>query len=45
MLEQLREATRAFNDGDIEPLVALLHEDLDWRGVPRGFLWWKHAPS
>jgi ketosteroid isomerase-like protein len=31
--------------GDIEPLVALLAPDLEWRGVDRGHLWWRNAPS
>ena len=31
--------------GDIEPLVALFHDDLEWRGTERGVLWWRHAPS
>src|SRR5712691_11366141 len=31
--------------GDAEPFVALLHEDLEWRGVARGFLWWKQTPA
>jgi len=31
--------------GDIDPLVALLAPDLEWRGVDRGHLWWRTAPS
>lgn len=38
----------AFDDaigGDVEPLVGLLSPDLEWRGVERGHLWWRGAPS
>ena len=45
LIERLQEAAAAFNRGDPDPLVALLHEDLEWRGVPRGFLWWKRTPA
>jgi ketosteroid isomerase-like protein len=31
--------------GDVEPLVALLHPDLDWRGLEHGHLWWRKAPA
>ena len=44
VVERLREAATAFGDGDTGPLVALLHDDVEWRGVPRGFLWWKWTP-
>jgi ketosteroid isomerase-like protein len=43
--ERLREASSAFNEGDTTPLVALLHDDLEWRGAPRGHLWWKRTPA
>ena len=31
--------------GDVEPFAALLAPDLEWRGVERGHLWWRSAPS
>ena len=45
MIDRLRAAAAAFNEGDIEPFVLLLDEDLDWRGITRGHLWWRHTPS
>lgn len=30
--------------GDVE-LVTLLAPDLEWRGVQKGRLWWRHTPS
>jgi hypothetical protein len=45
MIDRLREAADALNDGDPTPLVALMDDDVDWRAVSRGFLWWKHTPS
>jgi ketosteroid isomerase-like protein len=43
-IEQLRSAAEAYNRGDVEPLVGLLDEDVDWRAWTRGRLWWKHTP-
>ena len=31
--------------GDVEPLIALFTPDLEWRGLERGHLWWRSAPS
>jgi ketosteroid isomerase-like protein len=31
--------------GDVEPLVALLAPGVEWRGVERGHLWLRSAPS
>jgi hypothetical protein len=45
MIDRLREAADALDAGDPGPLVALMDDDVDWRGVSRGLLWWKHAPS
>jgi hypothetical protein len=45
MIEQLRAAAEALNRGDPEPLVALIAEENDWRGVSRGRLWWKQTPT
>ena len=45
VIEELRAAAEALNRGDPEPFVSLFAEDAEWRGVPRGRLWWKHTPS
>ena len=45
MLDELRAAVDALNDGNPEPFVALIDEGCEWRGIARGHLWWKHAPS
>ena len=45
LIGRLREAAAAFNRGDPEPLVALLHPDLEWRGFARGYLWRRHTPT
>jgi ketosteroid isomerase-like protein len=44
-VKRLEAAAGAYNRGDVEPLVALFDEDLDWRGTTRGFLWWRHTPG
>lgn len=31
--------------GNVEPLVSLFDASLEWRGRPRGHLWWRSAPS
>jgi hypothetical protein len=45
VIDRLRAAAAALNEGDVEPFVALLDDDLDWRGITRGRLWWRHTPS
>ena len=45
ILPGLQEALEAMNRGDVEPTVALLDPDVDWRARPFGHLWWKHTPS
>jgi ketosteroid isomerase-like protein len=42
---ELQAALDALNRGDVEPMVALMDENLEWRGVRRGHLWWAHTPS
>jgi ketosteroid isomerase-like protein len=42
--ERLQAAAEAYNRGDVEPLVALLDDDVDWRAYTRGHLWWKRTP-
>ncbi len=44
-VERLRSAAEAYSRGDVEPLVALLDENVDWRAPTRGHLWWKRTPS
>lgn len=31
--------------GNLDRLVGLFDPDLHWKGIERGHLWWKHAPS
>ena len=45
VIDELRAAVAALNNGDVEPFIALVDENSEWRGVTRGHLWWKHAPS
>jgi len=45
MIDRLRVAVKALNEGDPEPLASLVAEDAEWRGVSRGHLWWRNAPS
>jgi ketosteroid isomerase-like protein len=44
VLDQLRAAADALNRGDPEPFVSLIADENEWRGVGRGFLWWKDVP-
>ncbi len=44
MIDRLRLAAEALNDGDPEPWAALMADDSEWRGVSRGHLWWKRTP-
>jgi hypothetical protein len=45
VLDQLRAATQALNEGDPGALASLFAEDAEWRGVSHGHLWWKRTPS
>jgi ketosteroid isomerase-like protein len=45
MIEELRAAAEALNEGDPGPFASLFAEDAEWRGVSRGHLWWRRAPS
>jgi hypothetical protein len=42
---RIEQAFEAAISGEVEPFVALLAPDLEWRGVERGHLWWRSAPS
>jgi ketosteroid isomerase-like protein len=44
-VELVRGAYEALNQGDPDPLAALFGPDTVWRGVERGLLWWRKAPS
>lgn len=43
--QRIQAALDAAVAGDLEPLVSMLDPDLEWRGVTRGRLWWRHTPS
>jgi len=45
MIDRLRAAAEALNEGDVEPFVALMAEDSEWRGVTSGHLWWKQTAA
>ncbi|MGH3025521.1 MAG: hypothetical protein ACRDLR_03660 [Gaiellaceae bacterium] len=45
VIDELRAAAEALNEGDLEPFAALIAEECEWRGVPDGHLWWKRTPS
>lgn len=43
--QRVQQAFDATIAGDVEPLVALLSPDLEWRGIERGHMWWRSAPN
>jgi len=45
VIDELRAAAIALNQGDPEPFAALIAEDCEWRGISYGHLWWKRTPS
>lgn len=45
MIDQLRAAAEALNQGDPEPFASLIAKDNEWRGISNGHLWWKHTPT
>ena len=45
MLNELRAAAEALNQGDPEPFASLFAADAEWHGISHGHLWWKRAPS
>jgi hypothetical protein len=45
MVEELRAAADALNEGNPEPFAALMASDSEWRGVTHGHLWWKQTPA
>jgi ketosteroid isomerase-like protein len=45
VIDELRVAVEALSQGDLEPFVALIDENSEWRGIASGRLWWKQQPS
>jgi ketosteroid isomerase-like protein len=45
MIDQLRAAVDALNDGNPAPFAVLLADDSEWRGLSEGPLWWKQTPA
>ncbi len=43
--DKLTAAYEAANAGDLDALANLFTPDAVWRGIERGHLWWKRAPS
>jgi len=43
--QEVQQAYDAAVAGDVDPLVGLLHPDLDWKGFERGRWWWRKAPA
>ena len=44
-MDQIRKAYEALGTGDVEPLVALMHPDMEWRGRRPGLRFWRPRPS
>jgi len=44
-IAKLRAAYEAANEGDVDALVGLFTPATVWRGIERGHLWWRKAPS
>jgi len=40
-VDALRSAYEALDHGDVEPLVALIHSDMEWRGRRRLRRFWR----
>jgi ketosteroid isomerase-like protein len=40
-VDAIRSAFESLGDGDVEPLVALIHPDMEWRGWRRLSRFWK----
>jgi ketosteroid isomerase-like protein len=41
----IRVAYEALTTGDVEPLVALIHADMEWRGRRRLSRFWQRPPG
>jgi ketosteroid isomerase-like protein len=44
-VEPIREAYEALGRGDVEPLVALMDPDMEWRGRRGDWRFWRPRPS
>jgi len=44
-VEKIRAAYEAFAAGDIDPLVSLIHPEMEWRGRRRLRRFWQPPPS
>jgi len=45
VIDELRAAADALNNGDPGPFASLFADNVEWRGIPHGHLWWKTTPS
>jgi hypothetical protein len=43
-LDAIRAAYEAANAGDVEPLVSLIHPQMEWRGRRRLSRFWRRPP-
>jgi ketosteroid isomerase-like protein len=44
-VDSIRAAYDALMTGDVEPLVSLIHPDMEWRGRRRISRFWQQPPS
>ena len=44
-VDTIRSAYEALGAGDVEPLVALMSPELEWRGIGPGWRFWRPTPS
>jgi ketosteroid isomerase-like protein len=44
-IDTIRAAYDALGAGDVEPLVSLMDEEMEWRGRRRGWQVWRPPPS
>jgi hypothetical protein len=45
VVDQVRQAYEALGTGDVEPIVALMHPEMEWRGRRLGWRFWRPRPS
>lgn len=44
-LDSLQSAVAGLNDDEIDRLMGLMSDDIQWTGVPYGWLWRRRTPS
>jgi hypothetical protein len=44
-IDAVRSAYEALGEGDVEPLVALIHPEMEWRGRRSWRAFWRPPPS